>query len=468
MVFFRTNYFDWRLKSSPWMVFTFGLVVAFIILAGPAYSQSQTPPEIVAARINANSEVTRFTADITYAVGYNAFVLPSPYRVIVDIPDAMFDLEPGAGAISAGLITGFRYGQIDRGKSRIVIDVDGPVLIKRSVAVRAFKDKPARLVIDLVKTDKETFDKIHRVDQVANLVARQQAKKTAGAIDELIPRDDPPISARTSDPIAQLLTNTHIPLPRSKPVRPSNGSKQAAISAPEKLNKRARTTIVLDPGHGGMDPGAISKKGTKEKIIALQFAKALKAQLMKSGRFRVILTRDNDSFISLRNRVKAARKHNASLFIAIHADMLKSRYARGATFYTLSDEASDQEAAELAVKENRVDIIHGVDLGTANKKVTNILIDLAQRETKNHSIYFARKGVNSLKKVTRMHKRPLRAAGFVVLKAPDVPSVLLELGFLSNRQDEKNLTSKAWQKRTAKALASAISNYFEAKLAYNN
>jgi len=177
------------------------------------------------------------------------------------------------------------------------------------------------------------------------------------------------------------------------------------------------------------------------------------------------MTRDDDRFVSLRDRLRVARDRQADLFVAIHADTFRGQSARGATIYTLSDKASDAEAEALAQKENRADIIAGVDLASENEEVADILIDLAQRETKYHSLTFARKAVGQLKPVTQMTGRPMRFAGFVVLKAPDVPSILLELGYLSSRSDAKLLTSAKWQSRVAAALTKSIDSYFSTEVA---
>ena len=265
--------------------------------------------------------------------------------------------------------------------------------------------------------------------------------------------------ARLAREIAEAPT-TPVALPRAKP---------GLIGIPDKKKrgpeKRRRQVVVIDPGHGGVDPGAIGHRGTSEKSVVFSFAKALRRALQESGRYVVLMTRTKDTFVSLRNRVKFARERNADLFIAVHADAIKKGDARGATVYTLSERASDKEAAQLAAKENRSDIIAGVDLGGESDEVADILIDLAQRETKNHSVEFAKKLVVKLSKATKMTSRPHRFAGFRVLKAPDLPSVLLELGYISSRDDEKMLTSASWRRKVAKATVSAINSYFEARIA---
>lgn len=434
------------------------LMLVCLLSAFSAQASAKDIPEIYATSISADETRTRFTAHLNFAVGYNVYVLTQPYRVVVDVPDAVFNLPPGEGNDGKGLISGFRFGQIDSGRSRIVMDVTGPVLIRKSFALRAKPGRPARLVVDLVKTDTATFRKIHQVDQVANLVAKEQARSDKNT-DKLIPRELPPISAQNSskDSIAALI---------SKKTRniANNKKKSTKKNVPGKKTS-GKFTVVIDPGHGGIDSGASTKTGIHEKDVVLSFSLKLKKYLEQTGRYKVILTRSDDSFIALRKRVKIAHSAEADLFLAIHADAIRYRKVRGTTFYTLSDKASDKEAAELAARENRSDIIGGVNLGGESKEVTNILIDLAQRETKNHSVYFARKAIHHLKRVTRMANHPLRAAGFVVLKAPDVPSVLIELGYLSNRQDAKLLNSSSWQRKTSRALVKAIDSFFRARIA---
>ncbi|VAV91217.1 N-acetylmuramoyl-L-alanine amidase [hydrothermal vent metagenome] len=457
----KTTLFRITLLALLWL--TGGLFGADLTVP-KALAAPDKLPEISKARIDSNAEKTRFTAELNFAIGYNVYVLTNPYRVIIDIPDAIFNLPVNAGEVGRGLISNFRFGQLDDNRSRIVIDVTGPVLIQNSYAVRAKKDRPARLIIDLIATDEETFAKINQADQVTNLVAKEQAKTEQS--DGIIPEDHPLISddRQSSDPIADLLRGKGLiakKQPRQK-TRQDLQITQPQASAPSRSKK---LLIVIDPGHGGIDTGTTSKSGKSEKAVVLAFSKKLRARLKSLGRYDVIMTRSDDTFVRLRKRVSIAHKNKADLFIAIHADSIKFSAVRGTTIYTLSETASDAEAAALAAKENQSDIIAGVDLAGETKEISNILIDLAQRETKNLSLYFAKKAISSLKRVTRVAKRPMRAAGFVVLKAPDVPSVLLELGYLSNKSDAKLLTSKAWQKKVAKALAQSIDNYFRARVA---
>jgi N-acetylmuramoyl-L-alanine amidase len=228
-----------------------------------------------------------------------------------------------------------------------------------------------------------------------------------------------------------------------------------------------RPIVVIDPGHGGIDNGTVATSGAMEKQIVLDFALLLRDRLESSGKFRVVMTRTDDTFIPLGDRVRMARIRQASLFISIHADALKKGEgeAQGATVYTLSEKASDAEAARLAEDENRADVIAGIDLSHESTDVADILIDLAQRETKAYSVRFAKSVVGSMRKVARMHKNPMKSAGFKVLKAPDVPSVLIELGYVSDETDLKQLTSGNWQAKTASAIARSVDAFFATQVA---
>ena len=225
---------------------------------------------------------------------------------------------------------------------------------------------------------------------------------------------------------------------------------------------------MIDPGHGGPDTGTVASSGEMEKAIVLEFAQTLSEKLEKSGKYRVLMTRTDDRFVPLGERVRFARHEGAALFVSIHADALAARGeadVRGATVYTLSDTASDSEAARLADDENKADAIAGVDLSSEPEEVAGILVDLAQRETKNFSHHFARTVVGELKTAAKLHRNPLKSAGFKVLKAPDVPSVLIELGYVSNKQDLKLMTSDGWRARTSEAVAQAVNTFFSTRLA---
>jgi N-acetylmuramoyl-L-alanine amidase len=224
--------------------------------------------------------------------------------------------------------------------------------------------------------------------------------------------------------------------------------------------------VVIDPGHGGIDNGTQSGDAT-EKTLVLGFGLALRDRLEKKGKYRVVMTRTDDTFIPLGDRVRIARNQSAALFVSIHADALPRQEgdAQGATIYTLSDHASDTEAEKLAEAENKADAIGGVNLTEEPTEVADILIDLAQRETRTFSNRFARILMSEMKSSVRLHKHPLKSAGFRVLKAPDVPSVLLELGYVSNKEDLEHLMSESWRSKTVSTIAQAIDAFFAKRLA---
>lgn len=381
--------------------------------AGPTAAQDF--PVATDVRLGGDGKQTRFVLDLTRQVGLHAFTLADPYRVVVDIPQVVFQLSGNPGARGRGLVKSFRYGLVMRGGSRIVLDLTGPVRIDKAFALPAADGQPARLVLDLVATDRESF--------LRTIALENRAARTAA-------------------------------VPPAEPARPAESSDK-------------RPVIVIDPGHGGIDEGTHAPGGITEKAIVLEFGRALRDRLEKSGKYRVVMTRNEDVYVPLAERVRFARQHQAALLISLHADALPRGEgdARGATVYTLSDTASDAEAARLAEAENRADIIAGVDLTAEANDVADILIDLARRETRVFSAHFAHSLVSELKPVARLHKNPMRSAGFRVLRAPDVPSVLVELGYVSNRDDLRQLTSEAWRARTADAITRAVDRYFLTRLA---
>jgi N-acetylmuramoyl-L-alanine amidase len=377
------------------------LVLLLLAQAGWQSAASAEPaPRATAARVGGDATRTRFVTDIERPLSFSAYVVADPYRVILDLPDVNFQLPAGSGTKGRGLVTGYRFGPIEPGKSRIIMDTKGPVLIERAFIIPEENGQPARVVVDLIKTDKATFTKLIR-----------REAKTARAKTMPVPKKGPP-------------------------------------------------TIIIDPGHGGIDPGATSVNGELEKDIVLAFAQTLKTRLEKSGRYRVLMTRDEDEFVTLEDRVAFARAAEADLFMAVHADIVRGASVRGATIYTLSETASDAEAEALASKENRADAVGGVRLTAENGDINSILIGLAQRDSANRSAEFAGRLAGEMAKATVMTKKPLRSAGFSVLKSPDVPSVLVELGYLSDPSDAELLNSPAWRERTAKAIARAVNGHF--------
>lgn len=260
----------------------------------------------------------------------------------------------------------------------------------------------------------------------------------------------PAMAAPPPEPAA-IVTKVSAPLPAPQPIEPA---------APKALPADGKPVVVIDPGHGGVDPGAIGVSGIYEKYITLAVARELKAQLERNGRYKVHLTRDRDVFIRLRDRVAIARQYNADLFISLHADTVSNAQMRGLSVYTLSQNASDSEAQALADKENKADLIAGIDLSHESADVANILIDLAQRETMNRSAGFAGGVVDEVGREVTLLGNTHRFAGFAVLKAPDVPAVLIETGYLSNEVEERALRQPEYRTKLAKGIARAVDHFF--------
>ncbi len=384
------------------------VVLGGLALLPAGLAQSQAPPAnvITATRVIGDETRTRFIADLTTDVDIQVFALADPYRIVIDLPEVHFQLEPGTGATGRGLISAYRFGLISRGKSRIVLDVTGPVRVDDQFVLAAVADQPARLVVDLVTTTPTAF-----------AAAAAAYRDSGGAA--------PPPAVATL-----------------------NGLR----------------TVVIDPGHGGIDAGAIGVSNTLEKAVVLAFSLELAEQLRATGRYNVVLTRADDTFLSLGERVDIARAHRADIFLSIHADVFEQPSVRGIAVYTVSERASNQMAAAIAAGENRADILAGVNLRVADDVVADILIDLARRETKNFSISLARGLVAQLEQTNLMSRKPHQEAGFVVLKAPDVPSVLVELGFLSNPEDEQILLNAAWRERTAASMVRAVDAFFATRM----
>jgi N-acetylmuramoyl-L-alanine amidase len=400
----------------------------FAMKTGPALAvdakSNNTSAIAKDARLGGDLSRTRFVADLSAVVDFRAFTLSDPYRVIVDLPEVKFLMPSGIGANGKGLVNAFRFGLFATGKSRIVIDVVEPVKIDKAFVRSPENGQPARLVLDLVRTTKEEFDK--QRDRQAAL--QSTAPGNFQTQTERVPRPDGTV-------------------------------------------KKSKSVIMLDPGHGGVDPGAISPSGIYEKNVVFAFAQVLKAKLGALGDYKVLTTRDEDIFIPLTDRVTRARAEQADLLISIHADALDTKHpllggkfasdVRGASIYTLSEEASDDQAKAIAARENRSDVLAGVELsGSTDDDLASILIDLMHRETKNLSVSFAKLLLANLKGKAELTGHPHRFANFRVLKAEDVPSVLVELGYLSHGEDERALTSEEWQSKVADAIVESVKAFF--------
>lgn len=395
--------------------------IALLLGPGVGVAPARAAPAVaVGVALETDGETTKFELELDRDLAFSVFALADPYRVIIDLPEVEFQIPPEAGAKGNGLVSAFRFGLFSPGRSRVVIDATGPVAISDPVILKPRGEAPARLVVKLTPTSRDRF--LH--DFALN--GRSRAESAAAP---------PPMRATILPHISGTTNETPI--------------------------------IVIDPGHGGVDPGAVSRSGVREKDVVLEFARDLAATLRASGKFKVVMTRDSDVFVRLDRRRQIAHEHNADLFISVHADSIRGAGIRGATVYTVSDKASDEEAAALAATENRADLIAGVQLDEVSDEVSDILIDLARRDTKNRSVDFAKVLVEALRSNVRLNRNPHRSAGFVVLKSADVPSVLIELGYLSNSQDESAMRSEEWRDKASTSMLKAVRRYFSARLAEN-
>jgi N-acetylmuramoyl-L-alanine amidase len=369
------------------------------------------PAIAIAADLTSEGGQTQLRVVLSREVTARAFLMQRPDRVVIDLPDVNFQLPPESGRKRAGLISSFRYGVFAPGRSRMVLDLAQPAVVMR-LDVTTDADGVAQLVLDLARTDRQTFRN----------------------------------AAEAAEPEADLTTGS--------------------VALPGDRHSDQRPVIVIDPGHGGVDPGAIATTGDYEKDIVFGFADRLRRRLEASGRYRVVMSRDTDVFVPLDERVQIARAAKADLFISIHADSISAApHVRGLTVYTGSEQASDKESQRLAERENTADAAGGLHLDSTPGEVADILQDLILRETRSFSQRFARRLVGTVDPVMALSKKPQRQAAFRVLRAPDVPSVLVELGYLSSKKDIDLLLSDGWRDRSTAAMAVAIDRFFGARLA---
>jgi N-acetylmuramoyl-L-alanine amidase len=380
----------------------------FALIGTPLHGASagkESAPVAVAVRFSQDENAAKLVFDLSRTVDAKPAALASPDRIVIDLSEVNFDLDPSVGRLGAApegsLVKGFRFGPLAAGKSRIVIDL-ARVTCPSEISVKPIVEgKPAaRLTIELKPCAPSAFAALVRSSSISSGSALQ-----------------------TANP--------------------------------------AQPVIVLDPGHGGVDSGARGLHGIQEKSLVFEFCVELKRQLDATKRYAIIVTRDGDQYVDLDDRVAIARKANASLFISIHADALnEDTNVSGSTVYTVADRASDGEAARIAARENAADRGSGVASRADNPDVTGILFDLKRRETRTYDHIFSRGLVESLRGATKLNRNPERSAGFVVLKAPEFPSVLVELGYLSNAQDVQSLSSAEWRVKAAAAMVKAIAAFF--------
>lgn len=453
----------------------------FIISLVPYKNEAFAASSVVTdVRVSERGSKTRVVFEFTHNLNFKVFMLANPHRVVVDMPEVGWQLPPLPLPSRVGVFEKLRYGLNKPGNSRVVVDLRKPAIVKKAFLMKPVGLRGFRLVIDLAGSSLTAFLRQIKLppiqiasalkgDFVSPKAPRQKfthvlkpkmtqklglevisqsslAKSSTKKITNFVPRIAEKQAKNTEfiDKDVQKLKSILQPAALKSVFRPSVDMK----------------TVIIDPGHGGVDPGTIGRSGIYEKHVTLAMARELAKQLKATGRFNVVMTRNRDVFIPLRKRVKIAREAGANLFISLHADAVKNPQISGPSVYTLSERASDKEAAALAEKENKSDLIAGMDLSDESQEVANILIDLAQRESMNQSARFATQLVSDLKRRTKLLRNTHRFAGFAVLKAPDIPSVLIEMGFLSNRSDERRLQTVKYRKKFSSGIVAAISSYF--------
>jgi N-acetylmuramoyl-L-alanine amidase len=388
-----------------------GRLAAFAIFALMAalvqrgFAGGATAPVAVSARLSQDENAASLVFELSRSVDATASALALPDRIVVDMPEVNFHLDSLVGRVGAlpsgSLVKGFRFGLLAQGRSRIVIDLARTACPAQVSAKSIVEGEPAaRLTIELKPCDPSAF-------------------------------------AALASSYAVTTASTSPALPPAQPI------------------------IVLDPGHGGADGGARGLGGVQEKTLVFNFCAELKRQLDATKRYGIVMTRDGDQYVDLDDRVVMARKANASLFISVHADALsEDKGVSGSTVYTVADHASDAEAARIAARENAAGRSSGGSGPLDNLDVADILFDLKRRETRTYAHIFSRGLVDNLRGAAKLNRNPERSAGFVVLKAPEFPSVLVELGYLSNAQDVQSLASPEWQTKTAAAMVREIDAFF--------
>ncbi len=418
------------------------MAVLTLFCAGLAVAQDALP-DVMAARVSTTPERARLIVDLTATTEFALASLASPDRIVVDVrADTVPTIAPQAVA-GEGIVSRFTTALVEDGRVRIELALTAPAMVQQAYLLDAVDDQPARLVVDLVTTTREDFAARAAAD-LANSLGRAEPE---------------PPSAEPSSAVSSVEPTASSSEPVSSPEPPASSTE--APSAPVAA-AQSRPLIVLDPGHGGVDNGASSPKGIHEKDITLAFALQLRDRLVATGKFDVALTREDDTYLTLNDRVDLARQNRADLFISLHADTFQQEDIRGASIYTRDERATDILDKVLADGENRADIVAGYVAADTRPEVVGILVDLMRREVRQQAYVAANDIVKAMEPSVTLRRFPVRQADFFVLQAPDIPSLLIELGFMSNAADISNLESAEWRDRMVAAIGTGVDDYFTA------
>ncbi|MHC5230505.1 N-acetylmuramoyl-L-alanine amidase [Brucella sp. LJL56] len=395
-----------RLPSARCLLALIALLPVLLFQTASVFAADRiiSPISALTFRMAGDDLRTRIVVMFDREPKLSTLLLDNPHRLVVDLPETRFGFDEKS-LEARGLVSRVRYGLVGKGRSRLILTLRGPFKVEDLRVLKNESESGYRLVADVVATSDREF--------AEQLKGREEITSSTD-------RGGKPIQAAS---------------PNASAARPF--------------------TVMIDPGHGGIDSGAESLSGIKEKDLTLAFGQELRDRLAQESNIKVLMTRADDTFLRLSERVRIARQHEADLFISIHADTINQHDIRGATVYTISDKASDSVARAMAERENKSDSLAGA-APEEQPEVTDILLDLTRRETHTFSLSFAEKVIHSLQGQVNLINNPHRFAGFQVLRAPDVPSVLIEIGYLSNAEDEKLISNPEWRKRLADRLAIAI------------
>jgi N-acetylmuramoyl-L-alanine amidase len=425
------------------------LIFTVLLLGlGPASAAESTPiaavlPDILAVRVTTTADRARLILDLSQPTKFAIVALDGPDRIAVDVRAGLLKFDTQPPPAEPGLVSSYAVAMAEPGRARAILTLAGPAQVQQAYVLEAFADQPARLVVDLIPDAADGFAKRVAADAAAAATAPEPLTAvstppggTAVAV-AATPAGNPPATASPATTV---------------PATPPPAATAAAKPKP---------LIVLDPGHGGIDSGARAPNGVMEKNIVLAFARKLQALLVKSGRFDVALTRTDDSYLTLEQRVALARTNKADLFISLHADTFQQSQIHGASIYTRDEQATDVLDKVLADNENKTDIVAGFAVPKMTPAVVDVLVDLMRRQMRKQSFTAAEAIIHELQPSVELRRFPVRQADFFVLQAPDVPSMLIELGFLSNADDIANLQRPEWQDRVADAVARGLAAYFD-------
>ncbi len=420
-----------------------GLLAALLGLALTlAAAAAQDLPQVLAARVSPAPERARLIVDLSAAANFTTASLDGPDRLAIDIDASSVPTVAPETVGPTGLVASYAMSMVGDGKARIELTLNAPAVVQQQVMMDPVAQQPAQLVIDLIPTTALDFKA-----RVAANLAESIASTMPPAItaDAAPPSADAPSSApAVTEPPPSSAEVADIPAAPTTPLAPGS-----------------RPLVVIDPGHGGIDNGASAPSGIHEKDITLAFALQLRDLLVKSGQFDVALTRDDDTYLSLNERVNLARQNRADLFISLHADTFQQADIRGASIYTRDETATDILDKVLADGENRADIVGNYVKPDASPAVVGVLVDLMRRQVRQQAYLAAQDIVAAMQPSVALRRFPVRQADFFVLQAPDIPSMLIELGFMSNNADIANLENIDWRNNVVSAIAAGVEDYFK-------